>query len=221
MAKKEKRISINKLESMVMPRDISVPLDGVDGVEITIHRTLPLSDVLQFVANVVSACIDIEAGTYTPEVIPFAIKANILTIYANFNLPSSVEKQYDLIYNTSAISQVMGYIDMVQYGEIINAIEDKIKHELDVISNAVTKQIADIASQMEEFSNKSQLLFSEIDNQDIASLMKNLSHLDSIDESALVHAFLDAQKADYENPVSQTTDNEGSGKIMAFPQKDK
>lgn len=83
MAKKEARISINKLESVMRENIVVVPLSGADGVDITIRRRLPLKDMMQFVENVVSSCIDAETATYTPEIKEFVIRSEILTTLLN------------------------------------------------------------------------------------------------------------------------------------------
>ena len=111
MAKKESRISINKLESVVKENVVSIPMNGAEDVTITIRRTLPLKDMMQFVENVVSSCVNAQAASYTPEIKEFVIRSEILTTYANFNLPSNVEKQYELVYGTDVVVQVMEYIN--------------------------------------------------------------------------------------------------------------
>ena len=68
MSKKSNRISINKLESIVQNNTVTVPMDGNPDIEIIIRRILPLQEVLQFVEDVVSSCIDVETGQYIPEI---------------------------------------------------------------------------------------------------------------------------------------------------------
>lgn len=219
MAKKEKKVSINKLESIMNPITITVPLDGAPDVDVVIRRTLPLSDVLQFVANVVAACIDEETGEYTPEVLPFAIKANVLATYANFNLPSNIEKQYELLYNTGAVEQVMSHINMVQYEEIVNAIDQKINYTISMMTNAVANQVSVLARRMEDFANKSDALFSGVSGEDMSALMHNLSSIGNVDERALVHAVFNEQR---QGDVigSDATLEPVQEKILAFPHTD-
>lgn len=49
MAKKESRISINKLEGMLNTLTASVPLPGDPNVEVKIKHNLSLNEMLQFV----------------------------------------------------------------------------------------------------------------------------------------------------------------------------
>lgn len=58
MSKKVNKISINKLESTMTNNVISFPMNGYPDIEVTVRRVLPLHDVMQFVADVVSTCVD-------------------------------------------------------------------------------------------------------------------------------------------------------------------
>lgn len=123
MAKKEKKIPVSALKGTMSQETVTIPLDGADGVDVVVQKTIPLQEVMQFVADVVASCVDEADGRYMPEVLPFAIKAHVLTSYTNLTLPSDVKKQYDLIYNTKVVDQVVDQINQVQYFEILDAIQ--------------------------------------------------------------------------------------------------
>lgn len=78
MAKKESRISINKLEGMLNTLTASVPLPGDPNVEVKIKHNLSLNEMLQFVENVVSSCVDAESGKFYPEIMWFSIYSSVL-----------------------------------------------------------------------------------------------------------------------------------------------
>ncbi len=200
MSKKSNRISINKLESIVQNNTVTVPMDGNPDIEIIIRRILPLQEVLQFVEDVVSSCIDVETGQYIPEIQAFTVRASVLTRYANFTLPKDPEKQYDLIYNTDAFQQVMGHIDRVQYDEILYAINERIRHGVAMAENALAAQMAELTAKLNSFINNSEELFGSVKGDDMATLVKNLANAGSIDESKLVEAVFDAQKKTNEHP---------------------
>ena len=200
MSKKSNRISINKLESIVQNNTVTVPMDGNPDIEIIIRRILPLQEVLQFVEDVVSSCIDVETGQYIPEIQAFTVRASVLTRYANFTRPKDPEKQYDLIYNTDAFQQVMGHIDRVQYDEILYAINERIRHGVAMAENALAAQMAELTAKLNSFINNSEELFGSVKGDDMATLVKNLANAGSIDESKLVEAVFDAQKKTNEHP---------------------
>lgn len=203
MAKKDARIPINKFESLLKDNKVVVPLDGADNVNIIIRPTLPLRDVLQFVEDVVSLCTDMDEGTYTPEVMHFGICSGILTYYANFKLPEDVERQYELVYNTNAVKQVMSHINMDQCDEIVEAIKKRIEFNTRKLENALVQEIQEIAKRMTVFAEQSEELFSGVSSDGMTALFNNLANADQIDEKALVQAVFDAEKErqDYSDTV--------------------
>ena len=122
MSKNIQKISINKLESVLAGNTVTEILNGTDNVEIHITKTLPLQEMLLFVQEVVEACIDGETGEYLPEAYDFAIRAGVLTRYANFTLPANLDNQYMLVYNTGAFDQVVAHINERQFNDILSLV---------------------------------------------------------------------------------------------------
>lgn len=193
MSKKASRISINKLESTIQANVTVVPMVDYPEIEITIRRILPLQEVLQFVEDVVSSCIDSDTGRYIPEIQPFVIRSSVLTRYANFTLPKDPEKQYDLIYNTGAYQQVMRNIDRMQYDEILYAINERIRHETAMAESAMAGQLAELTSKIDTFINNAEGMFGSVSNEDMSALIKNLAKVDRVDEGKLVDAVFSAR----------------------------
>ena len=75
MAKKEKKIPVSALKGTMSQETVTIPLDGADGVDVVVQKTIPLQEVMQFVADVVASCVDEADGRYMPEVLPFAIRS--------------------------------------------------------------------------------------------------------------------------------------------------
>lgn len=193
MAKKEARISINKLESVMRENIVVVPLSGADGVDITIRRRLPLKDMMQFVENVVSSCIDAETATYTPEIKEFVIRSEILTTYANFNLPTNAEKQYELVYGTNALEQVMEHIDRNQFYEIEEAIDARIEHEVRVLETSVATKSNEMMVRLSDAIEQVNSMFSDVSSDDFNQVVKNLSEMNGVTNESIVKAVLDMQ----------------------------
>lgn len=194
MSKKTNHISINKLESTMQNNIVIIPMDGFPEIEITIRRILPLQDVLQFVEDVVSSCVDVETGQYIPEIRKFAVRASVLTRYANFTLPKDPEKQYDIIYNTNAFSQVLSHIDAEQYNEILYAIDERIRHNVTMIESAMVNQMSELTAKINSFISNSETMFGNIEGEDMSALMKNLANISSIDEGKMAKAVFDLRK---------------------------
>lgn len=211
MAKKVTHISINKLESTMQNNVVTVPMNGHPEIEIVIRRVLPLQDVLQFVEDVVSSCLDMDSGRYIPEIKAFVIRSSVLTRYANFTLPKDPEKQYDIIYNTDAFENVMGHINRTQYDEIMNAIDERIAHEVFLLENTVAGQTAALTAKIDSFVSDIEEIFGSVDKSDMPALVKNLSNIGNVDEGKLARAVFDARKesenGSVEDPVVSTSGN--------------
>ena len=215
MAKKESRISINKLESVLKENIVVVPMRGNEDVNIIIRRTLPLKDMMQFVENVVSSCVDAETASYTPEIKEFAIRSEILTTYANFNLPSNVEKQYELLYCTDVLCQVMEHINNKQLHEIELAIDARIDHEVKMIETVLAAKTNEMMLRIEAMVEQFEAAFGGINSDDFNGVVKKLSEMDSMTEESIAKAVLDVQRNEIEAKTNE------SEKVVSFPKKGK
>ena len=214
MAKKESRISINKLESVMKENVVTIPMRGSEDAIITIRPTLPLKDMMQFVENVVSSCVDAETATYTPEIKDFAIRSEILTAYANFNLPSDVEKQYELIYGTDAVGQVLEHINGDQFYAIEMAINARIEHEIKMIETVLAAKTNEMIARIEMMVEQFETVFNGINSSDFNGVMKKLSEMDGMTEESIAKAVLGVQR-DMTTPDVSNVD-----KVVSLP-KDK
>lgn len=217
MAKKESRISINKLESILKENIVTVPMRGCDDVSIVIRRTLSLKDMMQFVTDVVSSCVDTEAATYTPEVKEFAFKAEILTTYANFNLPSNVEKQYELVYGTDALEQVVEHIDAKQLAEIERAIDAQIDHKVRMMESVLASKTQEVMSRIDTMVEQFENAFGGINGEELNSVMQRLAQMDNMTEESIAKAVLGVQST----KIVQHDKSDDGGNVVSFPRNDK
>ena len=167
--------------------------------EITIKRTLPLAEMLAFVDSVVSNCYH-ETGGYMPEVKDFIIKSNILTKYANFNLPNNLEHRYALVYGTDAVEVVLRHINQMQMQDILNAIESKVKYLCESNISVIEQQMREVVASFENMQKQTEDIFSGIDAEDIAKLVSAININGNVDEEKLVNAFIANKYAGGEVP---------------------
>ena len=215
MAKKESRISINKLESVLKENTVVVPMRGNEDVNITIRRTLPLKDMMQFVENVVSSCVDAQTASYTPEIKEFVIRAEIMTTYANFNLPSNVEKQYELLYCTDAFAQVAEHINWEQLAEIRAAIDNRINHELKMIETVLEAKTNEMMLRIENMVEQFEAAFGGINGNEFNEVVKKLSEMDDMTEESIAKAVLGVQRKEIEDAKAGGT----ADGVISFPKK--
>lgn len=192
MAKKEKRISINALEKIAKEQFPESVTEQWFDIEVTIKRSLPLKEMLQFVQEVVDACFTTD-GTFVPEIMDFATKSGILTHYANFTLPDNLEKQYWLIYSTGAVDMVCQHINMVQLQEMIGGINRKIDHMCDTDIVATKAKLNDLYEAFVKMGTEVSDLFSGVNAEELQKMVGALGGTE-LNEEKIVSAYIEHMK---------------------------
>lgn len=192
MAKKEKRISINALEKIAKEQFPESVTEQWFDIEVTIKRSLPLKEMLQFVQEVVDACFTTD-GTFVPEIMDFATKSGILTHYANFTLPDNLEKQYWLIYSTGAVDMVCQHINMVQLQEMIGGINRKIDHMCDTDIVATKAKLNDLYEAFIKMGAEMSDLFSGVNAEELQKMVDALGSTE-LSEEKVVSAYIEHMK---------------------------
>lgn len=200
--KSRKKISISMFEKIMKDTYISSKTVEWNGVEITIKPTLSFIEVLTFVDNVTKSCFSVEENTYLPEIKDFATKCCILEMYANFAMPSNIERKYDLVYCTDAVSTVMEHINIAQLKEIESAIKDKIDNITQSNIELINKQMNDLYAAFDNLQKQMSDIFSGIESGEITKLINAISN-GGIDESKLVQAYIDQKN------ISDSTNDNG------------
>ena len=192
---KTKRISASAFEKVMRGTYSSFKTIEWNGIEVTIKPTLSFKDVLSFVDNVVKSCFSAGDGSYIPEVKDFVTKCCILEMYANFALPTNVERKYDLIYCTDAIDVVVANINTIQLQEIIDAIDAKIDNIAQANIEAVNKQMNELYSALNNLQEQMTGIFAGVGTEEISKLIGAITG-DTFDETKLVQAYIDKKNAD-------------------------
>lgn len=190
---KTKRISITTLDKIMKEKCTSTKSVIWNDVEITVQRTLPYIDVLNFVNLVVRSCFDTETNEYFPEIKAFAIRCCVLEKYANFSLPSNIERRYDLVYNTDAYETVIQHINANQFNEILDAIDKKVENLANANVAAINKQINTIYNMFNSLQEQFNEIFSGITPEDASKFMQTIAD-GKFDEEKLVQAYMAQSK---------------------------
>lgn len=189
MAKTIKRVSITTLDKIAKETfNNNVETFEWYGTDIVIKHSIELSDVLEFVNNVVESCFG-ESGNFIPEVMDFAIKGNILTKYANLTMPENLEHRYDLIYQTDIVDEVCKRINRAQLQEVISSISKKIDYLCSVNASVVQQKLNELVIAFEGMQKQTASLFDNVSNEDIEKLIGAVSG-GSISEEKIVEAYM-------------------------------
>lgn len=199
MAEEIKKISVNAFDKALNNFEQKVVTKRWLDNDLVIKNTLSLSEMLEFVNDVVSSCFQDESG-YMPELKEFVIKCNILTKYANFRLPENLEHRYKLVYTTDAVSTVLDEVNKTQFDEILAAISDKIDYLCDSNVFEIEKQMQKVADSFEEMQAKAAELFAGISPEDVGKITKAFAD-GHFSEEKLVEA--------YKNEMLGRTDESG------------
>lgn len=194
-AKPDKKVSITAFEKIMKETNSPTKTIEWNGIEVTIKPTLSFKDVLSFVDNVVKSCFTMDSNSYIPEVKEFVIKCCILEMYANFALPTNIERKYDLLYCTDAVNVVVANINKNQFEEILNAIDAKIDNIAQANIEAINKQMNELYSAFNNLQEQMAGIFAGIGTDEISKLIGAIAG-DKFDETKLVQAYIDKRNTD-------------------------
>lgn len=182
------RISVNAFENVMKETYEPTEKFNWNGIEVTVKKNLSLNEMLEFVNIVVSTCFSNESNSYMPEVRDFATRICILDKYANFTMPKNIETQYELVYCTDAVEQVLQHVNSNQFNEIELSISKKIDNMSQANIEAVNKQMNELFNEFNNLQNSLASLFDGIENIDIRAFAGAISN-GGIDEEKLVKAY--------------------------------
>ena len=204
---KVKPISKSQFEK-VMNKNYS-PTEVVEwnGIDITIKKTLSLREVINFVKDVVDLCFSKKDEIYLPEVQQFAIKANVLTYYANFKLPKRARSQYQLVYCTDAFETVSKHINPAQFVEMCNAIDKKLRHESSVRIYNMEKQVDKLYEYFDALETQIGDVFKDITGEQVKDMMNAISDK-KFDNKALMDAYFEHKEEQAEDEAQDTQESD-------------
>lgn len=194
MAKANKKVSIALFDKTAKEYYHNEAIIRWHEVEVRVKYMLPLTEMLAFVDDVVDSCFHDGLG-YMPEVKDFAIKSNILTRYANFSMPESLEHRYQMVYGSDIVDFVCTAINTTQLQEIVSAINSKIRFLCDSKAAAIETRVNDIITALEEMRDKTMDIFNGVSQEDLKNIMSAIAN-GSLDEQKIVQAYLKEANAD-------------------------
>lgn len=176
MAKvKAKKISVNAFEKVVSEKYTPIETFDWSGIEVVVKKTLSLKEMLEFVDGVVKSCFNEDTNAYRPEAKDFAIKISVLEKYANFTMPKNIEAKYDLIYQSDVVYHILQHINLVQYNEIVSAIDKKVDNLAQANIEAVNRQINELYNSFENLQNSMESMVSGINSEELNKAIMYLS----------------------------------------------
>lgn len=193
MAKGEKRVSISAVDNIISERFLNTMSEQWYDVEVKMRRSIPFTDMLTFVNDVVESCFQRD-GVYTPEVLDFAIKSNIIGRYTNVSLPDKLEHRYAILYYSDLVDFVCQHINMQQVQEMVTSINRKLAYMCDTNTVSVQNRLNDLISAFETMQEKTEAMFSNVTPDDMTRLVGAIGD-GALTEEKIVEAYMKHKNA--------------------------
>lgn len=188
MAKGEKKVSISAVDNIIDERFLNIVTEQWYDVEVKMRRSLPFTEVLAFVDDVVQSCFQ-RNGAYVPEVLDFAIKSNIISKYTNVSMPDNLEHRYAILYNSDLVDFVCQHINMQQLQEMVNSINRKLAYMCDTNTVSVQNRLNDLISAFETMQEKTEAMFGDVTPDDMTRLVGAIGD-GALTEEKIVEAYM-------------------------------
>lgn len=202
MAKKKNNVSINALERYCNGEGENVltrTIKALNGEEVTyeVKKRLSFEECARFVEDVVKECIVLSADLIVPISKQFVIRRNLMTYYANFTMPVSMVKAFDLVMASGdIIDDILSVIDSYQYYMIENAIVERLDFEKNRMLSVQEAKANQLLAEVAKFMEKMETLFDNIDGNQMTQFINSMSNLDmnNVSKEDLASALMSAVK---------------------------
>lgn len=166
------------------------PIQYVDwhGLKIAVKRHMSLKEVAKFVDVCTKACFNSDDGQYTPEAKDMAVRSCILAFYTNIDLPDSIEDQYEAIYHSMILDEVMPNIDSEQFKAVLRAIDEKVSHLAEGNISFLNERINDACNIIDGIQDKMSTLFGDVSADELKGVITALSS-GTIDEEKIIEEY--------------------------------
>ena len=188
MAKGEKKVSISAVDNIIGECFLNVVTEQWYDVEVKMRRSIPFTEVLAIVDDVVKSCFQ-RNGAYVPEVLDFAIKSNIISKYTNVSMPDNLEHRYAILYNSDLVDFVCQHINMQQLQEMVNSINRKLAYMCDTNTVSVQNRLNDLISAFETMQEKTEAMFGDVMPDDMTRLVGAIGD-GALTEEKIVEAYM-------------------------------
>ncbi len=94
------------------------------GLNIVVRNMIKIEETLDMVNSIMEACTSNKDGVINcyPELMDFAVRANVVLRYSNVHLPADTREQYMILYGTDLYDTVCSAVNDAQLMSITNAV---------------------------------------------------------------------------------------------------
>lgn len=94
------------------------------GLNIVVRNMIKIEETLDMVNSIMEACTSNKDGVINcyPELMDFAVRANVVLRYSNVHLPADTREQYKILYGTDLYDVIRENTNKPQIASIENAV---------------------------------------------------------------------------------------------------
>jgi len=185
MSKNAKKVSISQVDKIMKEYfELTTNVEW-KGIDITVTKSLSLADMLQFCNDVVKTCTNPDNGGYMPELKDFAIRMNVVEMYSNVKLPDNLEHKYYILINSGLVEAILEHVNTNQYFELVESINDKLKAIVDANTDAIEKQLNEVAHAFEQMQANMETAMNGLDMSVLERLANTFGDEDVMNKAIL------------------------------------
>lgn len=171
-----------------------VPVGDDQDVCMLVTKTISIEDALELVGNIVSACVDTDEVEYTPEGYGTIVRREVLTKYANIEMPDDIDAVYKLVWQSGLYERVYELINKEQLNDLLESANMRIGFERSMMVSTAAKKTAEMLDKLNQIMDSFGSVFNDMNNESMNRLMQNLSKMENIDAAGIVKAISEQHK---------------------------
>lgn len=196
MSEKVSNVSVSAMDEIMKTAYINEEEVGWNGHKFIIRHALDMSGMLEFVDSVVRSCFDKDTKEYRPEAKDFAIRLNIMKRYANINIPSNVDHQYNIAVCSGVVEMIMEHINRGQFNEMMRAIDAKMSNLASANIEMLYMKIDNLLSTLDGMQDNMAAMFKDITAEDVKNIATAFASGKAPTEEGIVKAYIEQTHKD-------------------------
>lgn len=188
------KVSVTKMDEYLKNNFINEEIIELNGLQVSIKKTIGIKEMVTLVSKVVASCFDPESGECMFYIKDFILRREIISAYSNVAMPSSLEHQYKIVYNSGVFEEIINR-DNAEVGAIIRAINKEIDNRVLNNNNAMVAEMNKLITAVGSVYEVIKSAIGDITPEQAASFAKAFTQ-NGIDEEKLMKTWLEINKGD-------------------------
>lgn len=164
------------------------------GLKIGVNPSLSLKGMLDFVSYVVESVFDND-GTYKPSYYDFIVKYALMEYYTSFYFgDDDINEVYEMLYCTDVVGAVLEVINKGQLKEMLDSIDNSIKHRLDVDTATNRDAMIQLMNDVSNLTETTKEAFDGLSPEEISKFVSAVNEEALTDPKKIVSVYKELQE---------------------------